>query len=136
MKPLAVVLLTAFFAIAPAKAQQGSIGSAYDAPAVNQAIGPTQLASGVAFEIATASRGEAPAALARRIVNETLRELANQLNPKNPPRIQLKLVLRMGQSHPYTKTLSGVEDGSEIGMVKWEPRLFARLVARAVRNSI
>ncbi|HVP41939.1 MAG TPA: hypothetical protein VMS96_00825, partial [Terriglobales bacterium] len=46
------------------------------------------------------------------------------------------LVLRMGQSHPYTKTLSGVEDGSEIGMVKWEPRLFARLVARAVRNSI
>ncbi len=79
-----------------------------------------------------------PAALADRILRNTVRALALRLNSSHPPPVVGQVMLRLGvrgftveTTHPKGGTKRTV-----ITMERWDEALFARMSARAARDSL
>ncbi len=72
---------------------------------------------------------------ARRIYEETLRELKWQFAGTHVPTITLTLTLRLGQGRDYIDTETPARK-TLISMKKWDEVTFARMIVRAFRNAL
>lgn len=75
-------------------------------------------------------------ALIRRIFQETVQEVVWHLNPKQPPTVQAKVTLRLGQRGDTVEITEGKERLTVICMRNWDGLLFARMVARVARSGL
>ena len=110
---------------------------AADVPSVasNQLL-PTATEEPVKLQVEYLGRVKVPESLIQRIFRETVREVASQLNPQNPPHILARVTLRLGAPGFTIETVEGKERRTVMNMQTWDELAFARMVARAARNGL
>ncbi len=79
-----------------------------------------------------------PAALAERILRNTIHALALRLNGRQPPQFIGQIMLRLGDRGFSVETTQpkGQKKRTVITMERWDETLFARMTARAARDNL
>ena len=88
------------------------------------------------LEIQNSGKLKLPESRVNRIFTETIREVARHLNPKRPPTVLAKVVLRIGEPGYNVETVVNAERNTVIRMQTWNEYQFARMVARAARHGL
>lgn len=88
------------------------------------------------IEIENPKHLKLPVALIQRIFRETVREVAQRLNPNRPPLVLAKVTLRIGEPGFNVETTVDKERKTIIRMEAWSETGFARMVARAARHGL
>lgn len=136
---LAIVLLSSILAFSQAWRESNSTQDRHAAPASETqsttAVSTQSAGDALPFAVDNPKHLKFPVARACHIFEETVREMRFQLNPSHPPEIVLDVVVRLGQQRDFLET-DEPSRRTTIAMRKWDDVTFARMVTRAVRNSL
>lgn len=76
-----------------------------------------------------------PEEAARRIFEEAVHEVQWQLGASSSHALSVDVTLRLGDPRDYVET-NGATNRTTLSMRKWDKLLFARMVTRAIRDSL
>ncbi len=136
MSVLAIVLLSSLLAFSQQWRESNSTQDRQAPATPDPQLSSTQpTADALPFVVDNPKHLKFPVARARHIFEETVREMRFQLNASHPPEIELDVVLRLGQARDFLET-DEPSRRTNISMRKWDDVMFARMLTRAVRNSL